>query len=145
MNGFLAFAASAAASVARLGPGFLAVAAGGALGAAMRHGMGLLAVRHLPDHWPYGTFTVNIVGSFLMGFIVSWLAFRGHGGPQELRLFLTTGFLGGFTTFSAFSLEVANYARTGDVTKAAAYALLSVVLGLVALFIGLWLARKAFA
>ena len=125
--------------------GFLAVAAGGAMGAAMRHGVSLLAVRHLPDGWPHGTFFANIMGSLLMGFIVGWLAFRGQGGPHELRLFLTTGFLGGFTTFSAFSLEVANFARSGDVTKAAAYALLSVVLGLVALFIGLWLARKAFA
>ena len=125
--------------------GFLAVAAGGALGAAMRHGVGQLAVRHMPDHWPYGTFAVNIVGSFLMGFLISWLAFRGQGGPQELRLFLATGLLGGFTTFSAFSLEVANFVRAGDMTRAAAYAALSVVLGLMALFFGLWLARKAFA
>jgi CrcB protein len=125
--------------------GFLAVAAGGALGAAMRHGVGQLAVRHMPDHWPYGTFTVNILGSFFMGFLISWLAFRGQGGPQELRLFLATGLLGGFTTFSAFSLEVANYVRSGDMTRAAAYAGLSVALGLVALLIGLWVARKVFA
>jgi CrcB protein len=125
--------------------GFLAVAAGGALGAAMRHGVGQLAVRHMPAHWPYGTFAVNILGSFFMGFLISWLAFRGQGGPQELRLFLATGLLGGFTTFSAFSLEVANYVRSGDMTRAAAYAGLSVVLGLAALFIGLWVARKVFA
>ncbi|HAE26743.1 MULTISPECIES: fluoride efflux transporter CrcB [Hyphomonas] len=125
--------------------GYLAVAAGGALGAAMRHGVGQVVVRHMPDHWPYGTFAVNIVGSFLMGFLISWLAFRGQGGPQELRLFLATGLLGGFTTFSAFSLEVANFVRAGDMTRAAAYAALSVVLGLMALFFGLWLARKAFA
>ena len=111
----------------------------------MRHGVGQVVVRHMPDHWPYGTFAVNIVGSFLMGFLISWLAFRGQGGPQELRLFLATGLLGGFTTFSAFSLEVANFVRAGDMTRAAAYAALSVVLGLMALFFGLWLARKAFA
>lgn len=125
--------------------GFLAVAAGGALGAAMRHGVGLMAVRHLPSGWPHGTFTVNILGSFLMGFLISWLAFRGQGGPQELRLFLATGLLGGFTTFSAFSLEVANYVRAGDMARAALYAGLSVALGLAALFIGLWLSRKIFA
>lgn len=125
--------------------GFLAVAAGGALGAAMRHGVSLMAVRHLPSGWPHGTFTVNILGSFLMGFLISWLAFRGQGGPQELRLFLATGLLGGFTTFSAFSLEVANYVRAGDMARAALYAGLSVALGLAALFIGLWLSRKIFA
>ena len=84
--------------------GFLAVAAGGALGAAMRHGVSLMALRHLPSGWPHGTFAVNIIGSFAMGFLISWLAFRGQGGPQELRLFLATGLLGGFTTFSAFSM-----------------------------------------
>ena len=125
--------------------GFLAVAAGGALGAAMRHGVGLMAVRHLPPGWPHGTFAVNIIGSFAMGFLISWLAFRGQGGPQELRLFLATGLLGGFTTFSAFSLEVANFVRSGDLTKAAIYAALSVTLGLLALFVGMWIARKAFA
>jgi len=125
--------------------GFLAVAAGGALGAAMRHGVGLLALRHLPSGWPHGTFAVNIIGSFAMGFLISWLAFRGQGGPQELRLFLATGLLGGFTTFSAFSLEVANYVRSGDMTRAALYAFLSVALGLAALLLGMWLSRKVFA
>ena len=125
--------------------GFLAVAAGGAMGAAMRHGVSLLALRHLPNGWPHGTFTVNILGSFLMGFLISWLAFRGQGGPQELRLFLATGVLGGFTTFSAFSLEVGNFVRSGDLTRAALYAGLSVVLGLGALLLGMWLSRKLFA
>jgi fluoride exporter len=125
--------------------GFLAVAAGGALGAAMRHGVSLMALRHLPSGWPHGTFAVNIIGSFAMGFLISWLAFRGQGGPQELRLFLATGLLGGFTTFSAFSLEVANYVRSGDMTRAALYAFLSVALGLAALLLGMWLSRKVFA
>ncbi|MEZ5997859.1 MAG: fluoride efflux transporter CrcB [Hyphomonas sp.] len=125
--------------------GFLAVAAGGAIGAAMRHGVGLMAVRHLPPGWPHGTFIVNILGSMLMGLLAGWLAFRGQGGPQEFRLFLMTGILGGFTTFSAFSLEVANFVRSGDMTRAAMYAGLSVVLGLLALFFGLWIARRVFA
>ncbi|KCZ54669.1 hypothetical protein HY29_14040 [Hyphomonas beringensis] len=125
--------------------GFLAVAAGGALGAALRHGVGLLAVRHLPAGWPHGTFLVNILGSLLMGLFIGWLALRSQGEPQAMRLFLATGLLGGFTTFSAFSLEVSNFIRSGDVTKAALYAVLSVTLGLLALFIGLWIARKVFA
>ncbi len=102
-------------------------------------------MRHLPSGWPHGTFAVNIIGSFAMGFLISWLAFRGQGGPQELRLFLATGLLGGFTTFSAFSLEVANYVRSGDMTRAALYAFLSVALGLAALLLGMWLSRKVFA
>ena len=125
--------------------GFLAVAAGGAIGASLRHGVSVYVVRHLPPGWPHGTFLVNILGSMLMGLLIGWLAFRGQGGPQTLRLFLATGVLGGFTTFSAFSLEVANFVRGGDVTRAVAYALLSVTLGLMALFLGLWLARKVFA
>lgn len=125
--------------------GFLAVAAGGALGAALRHGVGLLAVRHLPAGWPHGTFLVNILGSLLMGLFIGWLALRSQGEPQAMRLFLATGLLGGFTTFSAFSLEVSNFIRSGDVTKAVLYAVLSVTLGLLALFIGLWIARKVFA
>ena len=76
---------------------------------------------------------------------MAWLSRSPFAGPQELRLFLATGLLGGFTTFSAFSLEVANYVRSGDMTRAAAYAGLSVALGLVALLIGLWIARKVFA
>ena len=125
--------------------GFLAVAAGGALGAALRHGVGLLAVRHLPAGWPHGTFFVNITGSLMMGVLIGWLAFRSQGEPQTVRLFLATGLLGGFTTFSAFSLEVANFVRQGDAGKAALYAGLSVALGLIALFAGLWIARKVFA
>ncbi|KCZ48859.1 fluoride efflux transporter CrcB [Hyphomonas pacifica] len=125
--------------------GFFAVAAGGALGAALRHGVGLLAVRHLPAGWPHGTFFVNVAGSMLMGLLIGWLALRSQGEPQAMRLFLATGVLGGFTTFSAFSLEVANFIRSGDVNKAALYAVLSVIFGLLALFIGLWIARKVFA
>lgn len=125
--------------------GFLAVAAGGAIGAAMRHGVGLVAVRHLPQGWPHGTFAVNLLGSLLMGLLIGWLALKAEGAHQTTRLFLATGVLGGFTTFSAFSLEVAEFFRKGDAVKAAAYAGLSVVLGVTALFVGLWIARRLFA
>lgn len=125
--------------------GFLAVALGGALGASLRHGVGLLSLRHMPQGWPWGTFTVNILGGLAMGLLAGWLAQRAEGTGQTLRLFLATGVLGGFTTFSAFSLEMMNFIRAGETGKAAAYAGLSVVLACAALALGLILARKLFA
>ena len=125
--------------------GFLLVALGGAIGASLRHGVGLVAVRHLPLGWPWGTGFVNIAGSLAMGLLAGWLALKAEGASQEARLFLATGVLGGFTTFSAFSLEVANMLRSGETLKAGLYAGLSVLLGVSALFIGLWMARRIFA
>ena len=125
--------------------GFLLVALGGAVGASLRHGVGLVAVRHLPLGWPWGTGFVNIAGSLAMGLLAGWLALKAEGASQEARLFLATGVLGGFTTFSAFSLEVANMLRAGETLKAGLYAGLSVLLGVSALFIGLWMARRIFA
>lgn len=125
--------------------GFLLVALGGAIGASLRHGVGLVAVRHLPLGWPWGTGFVNLTGSLAMGLLAGWLALKAEGAGQEARLFLATGVLGGFTTFSAFSLEVANMLRAGDTLKAGLYAGLSVLLGVSALFIGLWMARRIFA
>jgi CrcB protein len=125
--------------------GFLLVALGGALGVSLRHGVGLVAVRHLPLGWPWGTGFVNIAGSLAMGLLAGWLALKAEGASQEARLFLATGVLGGFTTFSAFSLEVANMLRAGETLKAGLYAGLSVLLGVAALFIGLWMARRIFA
>lgn len=125
--------------------GILLVALGGAIGASLRHGAGLVAVRHLPLGWPWATGFVNIAGSLAMGVLVGWLALKAEGASQELRLFLATGVLGGFTTFSAFSLEIANMLRSGETLKAGLYALLSVLLGVSALFIGLWMARRIFA
>ena len=125
--------------------GFLAVAAGGAIGAMLRHGVGLMAVRTLPGGWPYGTFTVNILGSFAMGLLIGWLALKSEGMHQTARLFLATGVLGGFTTFSAFSLEVAEFLRKGETMKAVSYASVSVVLGVTALLLALWITRRLFA
>jgi len=125
--------------------GILLVALGGAIGASLRHGAGLVAVRHLPLGWPWATGFVNIAGSLAMGVLVGWLALKAEGASQELRLFLATGVLGGFTTFSAFSLEIANMLRSGEALKAGLYALISVLLGVSALFIGLWMARRIFA
>lgn len=125
--------------------GFLLVALGGALGAGLRHGVGLAAVRHLPAGWPWATGFVNGAGSLAMGLLAGWLALKADGASQEMRLFLATGLLGGFTTFSAFSLEVVNMLRAGETVKAALYAALSVAIGVGALFIGLWMARRIFA
>ncbi len=124
---------------------FLLVAAGGALGASLRHGAGLLSLRHLPASWPWATFAVNIIGSLAMGLLVGWLALKAEGAHQSARLFLATGLLGGFTTFSAFSLEMAQMIRAGDLAKALAYALLSVCLCVLAVGLGLWITRKVFA
>jgi fluoride exporter len=124
---------------------FLLVAAGGALGASLRHGAGLIGARHLPATWPWATFSVNLLGGFAMGLVAGWLAQRAIGAGEDVRLFLATGVLGGFTTFSAFSLETLNMLRSGETAKAAAYAALSVILSVAALGLGLWLARRAFA
>lgn len=128
--------------------GWIAVALGGAIGASLRHGVGVAAARLAPAGWPWGTFTVNIVGSLLMGLAMGWLAVKSvhsESAAQTTRLFLATGILGGFTTFSAFSLEVANFIEEGAVGRAAGYAGASLVIGVAALFVGLWLSRRLFA
>ena len=115
---------------------------GGGLGAASRHGVNIAAARVFGVGFPWGTIIVNVAGSLAMGLIVAWLAFRGGGGwTQHMRLFLTTGFLGGFTTFSAFSLDVALLWERGDHSLAAAYVAGSMVLSVAGLFLGLWLVR----
>ncbi len=121
---------------------WLIVFVGGGLGAAARHGVNIAAARLFGVGFPWGTIIVNVAGSLAMGLIVAWLAFRGGGGwTQHTRLFLTTGFLGGFTTFSAFSLDVALLWERGDQGLAAAYVAGSVVLSVAGLFLGLWLMR----
>lgn len=120
---------------------FLIVAAGGAVGACLRHMTGQAAMRLLGMGFPWGTLAVNLVGSFAMGVIVEWLA-RRTGAPAELRLFIVTGLLGGFTTFSAFSLDVAVLWERGAAMAAAAYVAVSVCGAIGALFAGLWLVRQ---
>ena len=83
------------------------VVVGGGIGAGIRHGMNIGAARLLGTEFPWGTFAINIIGSFLIGIVAAWFAFRNDAASQSLRLFLTTGILGGFTTFSAFSLDFA--------------------------------------
>ena len=120
---------------------FLIVAAGGALGAVARYGIGRL----LPaTGWPWATLTVNVVGGLLMGLLTGWLAFRGGAVSESLRLFAAVGVLGGFTTFSAFSLETVLMIERRQLAMAGGYVAASVALSVLALFIGLMVARRAF-
>ena len=120
---------------------FLIVFLGAGVGGALRHGVNTLGMRLLGTGFPYGTLTVNIVGSLLMGLLAGWFAQRGEAG-QHFRLFLTTGILGGFTTFSTFSLDVAVLWERGAVGLCALYVALSLAVSVVALFFGLWLMRQ---
>jgi CrcB protein len=122
----------------------LLVAAGGAIGSVARYLVGMLTLRTLGPGWPHGTLAVNIVGSFLIGALAGYLAYRGGLGQDRLRLLLQVGFLGGFTTFSAYSLEVGLMIERRAYAQAAAYSLSSVVLGVAALFVGLTLSRRLF-
>lgn len=118
----------------------LLVALGGGIGAAGRHLVGLFMMRQFGTGFPYGTLTVNVVGSFAMGLFIAWLA-RLDGSFQSLRLIVATGMLGGFTTFSSFSLDVATLWERGQMELALGYMLVTVVASIAALFAALWLVR----
>ena len=122
-------------------PPSLIVALGSAIGGALRHAVNVGASRLLGTGWPYGTFTVNLVGSFAIGLIAGYFALKSHAS-QGWLLFLTTGVLGGFTTFSAFSLDVALLYERGRLDLAGLYAVASVVLSVAALFVALALVRR---
>ena len=120
--------------------GFVIVFLGGGLGAALRHGVNLAAARLLGSAFPYHTLIENVTGSLIMGLLAGIFAFRG-GLSQHWQLFLTTGILGGYTTFSAFSLDAALLYERGAIGLAALYVLASVLLAIGGLFAGLALAR----
>ena len=119
----------------------LLVALGGAIGAGCRHIVNLVILRLYAPAFPYATLTANVVGGLLMGIAAGYFALRYEGGGQGLRLFLTTGMLGGFTTFSAFSLDAIVLWERGDAISAIVYVLLSVGLSILALVAGLALVR----
>ena len=122
------------------------VALGGAIGALLRYQSGRLMTHWLGPNvvtaFPWATLTVNVVGSLLMGALAGFLARHGQGGEQW-RLFIGVGLLGGFTTFSSFSLELMLLIERGQPFQALTYALISVLAGLSALYIGLIVMRIA--
>jgi fluoride exporter len=120
---------------------YILVMAGGALGAALRYAL----ARALPldTAWPWPTFITNLVGGLLMGLLSAWLLRTGQAG-ESTRLLMGVGLLGGFTTFSAFSLEMAKMMDQGQVALAAGYALASVILALGAVFAGMAVGRGVF-
>lgn len=122
----------------------LLVMAGGAVGAGLRFLVGKLAFANLGGGYPYGTLIVNVAGGLLMGVLVGYLAKYVDGG-ENWRLLLGVGVLGGFTTFSAFSLEIVLMMERGDMGAAVVYALVSVAASVGALFAGLTLVRMVHA
>jgi len=120
--------------------GFLIVFFGGGIGAALRHGFNLAFARLIGTAFPYATLFENVTGSVVMGLLVALFAFRG-GIPQHWQLFLTTGILGGYATFSTFSLDAALLYERGEIGPAALYIVLSVLLSIGGLFGGLMLVR----
>ena len=121
---------------------FISVGIGGALGAMARFGVGLAVVRAFGQGFPLGIITVNVLGSFLMGVVV---VVAGQRGLTWMPPLLMTGFLGGFTTFSAFSLEAYTLYERGEVGQAALYVGLSVALSIGGLVLGVWMTRSLLA
>lgn len=115
---------------------------GAGIGGVLRHGVNVASPRWLGMGFPYGTMAINILGSGLMGLVAGWFAFKAEASAsQDMRLFLATGILGGFTTFSAFSLDAILLWERGEAIPAAIYVVGSVVASLVALIGGLALVR----
>jgi CrcB protein len=119
---------------------YLLVFVGGGIGSTLRHIVNVVCPRFLGTNFPYHTFIINISGSTIMGLIAGYLAFKGEAS-QSWRLFLMTGILGGYTTFSAFSLDAALLYERGEIGLAALYVAGSVVLSIAGLFAGLALVR----
>jgi CrcB protein len=121
---------------------YLIVFIGAGIGGALRHGVNVGAAKLFGFGFPFGTLIVNIVGSFAMGLLAGFFAYRA-GIPQHVRLFLTTGILGGFTTFSSFSLDAALLVERHSFGLAFGYIVGSIAAGLAALFFGLAVFRSA--
>ena len=119
---------------------YLVVSLGAGLGGAWRLGINEIAARLLGVDFPFGTLIINVVGAFFMGVLTKYFVFRG-GVSQELRLFLTTGILGGFTTFSTFALESVVLWERGQWMPSVVYVVLSVFLSIAALIAGLAIVR----
>jgi CrcB protein len=121
--------------------GFVIVFIGGGLGAALRHGVNVLSARLWGTAFPWHTLIENVTGSLMMGLLAGYFAFKADPSSQHWRLFLTTGILGGYTTFSAFSLDTVLLYERGETALAALYVVVSVALAIGGLFAGLALVR----
>lgn len=120
---------------------YLIVFVGAGIGGALRHGVNSVTMRVLGPDFPWWTLVINIVGSLAMGLVAGYFAFKGEAS-QAWRLFLTTGILGGFTTFSAFSLDTAMLYERGEMVQTGLYVLGSVLISIGAVFFGLMLMRS---
>ena len=118
----------------------IAIATGGALGAVMRHYMNVFMTAALGSAFPYGIFAANVIGSILMGVLISYFALAGEAS-QPVKAFLTVGLLGAFTTFSTFSLDAVSLIERGQIGMASLYIGGSVVLAIGGLFGGMALTR----
>lgn len=119
---------------------FILVGLGGAIGAMMRHGAGLVALRLSANAFPWGTLAVNVIGSLCIGLFVGLLALM-TAWSHEVRLFVVVGILGGFTTFSAFSLDIVSLIEREQMLSAILYCVGSVLLSVAATFLGLFMVR----
>ena len=124
---------------------YLLVAIGGAIGSMLRYGTGVFVGSLWRDPFPLGTLLINIVGSLVMGLFVGLMARLLPTWQNDARLFFAVGVLGGFTTFSSFSLDAITMIERGDIGSAVLYVGVSVVAGVVALWLGLWLMRQGIA
>ena len=120
----------------------IAIMIGGGLGATCRHTLFLLVQKFSPDNFPYGTLAVNLLGSFLIGFL--WGYFEGSRLTQTWRVFIFTGFLGGFTTFSTFAREAMQLFKIGQWKPALAYVAISNTCGVLLVFAGFYLAMNVY-
>lgn len=125
--------------------GYALVFVGGGIGAAARHGSNRAAAALVGTNYPWATLVVNVVGCLVMGMLTSWFAFRGETAPGPLRLLLTTGVLGGFTTFSAFALDTVLLFERHDTMAGLLYVVASVLISIVAVMCGMWLVRLGLA
>lgn len=120
---------------------YFLVAAGGALGSMARYGSGIVVGKVWPSPFPLATMLINIVGSLAMGLFIGYLARTTPGWQADARLFVAVGILGGFTTFSSFSLDTIAMVERGEIGQAALYVLVSVAVGIAALYGGLVVMR----
>lgn len=121
--------------------GYIAIFIGGGIGSILRYALTIFANKFFGYSYPYGTFIVNILGCLFIGFVLALTINKSSWLNFELRLFLATGIAGGFTTFSSFSYEALTLIKKGQISSSISYIILSPVLGLLAVYLGTYLAK----